>query len=66
MQISLEERRRIAEAVRAACIAAAQQSYEQAAASGLCGEGAFEAAVGAIRMVDLNKIIDTMNTHAPR
>ena len=40
---------RIAEAVRAACVAAAQTSYEQAAIDGLCDEGAWEAAFDAVR-----------------
>ena len=43
----------IAEAVRAACIEAAVNGYENAAMSGLCAEGAFEAAVSAMRMLDL-------------
>lgn len=43
----------LAEAVRAACIQAAIDGYENASMSGLCAEGAFEAAIGAIRMLDL-------------
>ncbi len=54
-----------AQAVRAACIEAAIAGYERAAIagyeraaiSGLCREGAFEAAISAIRMVDLDKLI---------
>jgi hypothetical protein len=48
-----EERLRIARFVRDACIAAAKQGYESAAMSGLCEEGALEAALSAIHMVDL-------------
>jgi hypothetical protein len=48
---------RIAEAVRRVCIQAAKQGYGEAAASGLCAEGAFEAAVGAMQMLDLNQVI---------
>jgi hypothetical protein len=53
----VESERRVAEAVRRVCIQAAKQGYAQAAASGLCDEGAFEAAIGAMQMLDLNQII---------
>ena len=49
--------RRLAEAVKQACIRVAQEGYAQAAASGLCDEGAFEAAVGAIQMLDVNQVV---------
>jgi len=45
-----------AEQVRAACIEAALSGYERAAMSGLCGEGALEAAVSAMRMLDLTTL----------
>ncbi len=51
------ERMRIAEAVRAACVQAAQQGYERAAADGLCDEGAWEVALDAIRAVDVDQIL---------
>ena len=41
----------VGEAVRRACIDAALAAYEDASASGLCAEGAFEAAISAIRSV---------------
>jgi len=53
-----QEELRAAEAVREACIRAALDGYEQAAMSGLCAEGAWEAAIGAIRMVDLRSVLD--------
>lgn len=49
--------RQLAETVKQACICAAQEGYAQAAASGLCDEGAFEAAVGAIQMLDVNRVV---------
>ena len=52
--LSADERRRLAEAVREACIRALQQGYENAATSGLCEEGALEAAISAIRLMDLD------------
>lgn len=45
---------RMAEIVRQACIDAAIQGYERARISGLCNEGAWEAAVSAVRMLDLH------------
>ena len=48
---------RIAEAVRSACVQAAQQGYERAAADGLCDEGALEVALDAIRSLDLENVL---------
>jgi formiminotetrahydrofolate cyclodeaminase len=42
--------RRLTEAVRKACVDAAIDGYERASISGLCHEGAWEAAVSAIRV----------------
>ena len=47
----------LADAVRAACIQAALDGYEQAQIAGLCQEGAWECAVDAMRMVDLKAIL---------
>jgi hypothetical protein len=52
-----DERRRLAEAVRSACIRAALDGYEQAGVDGLCHEGAWEVAVDAIRRLDLAAIL---------
>ena len=52
-----DDRRRIALAVREACVRAAQEGFEQAAISGLCGEGALEAALGAVRMLDVDAVL---------
>lgn len=49
--------RRIAEAVRAASVQAALAAYEQAAISGLCHEGAWECAIGAIRALNVEEIV---------
>jgi hypothetical protein len=47
----------IAEAIRTACLQAAQQGYQRAAADGLCDEGALEVALDAIRSLDLKQIL---------
>ncbi len=48
--------RRLAEAVRAACLAAAREAYKDAGLAGLCAEGRWEAAVGAIARLDVDAI----------
>lgn len=47
----------LARAVRGACIAAALDGYERAQVAGLCQEGAWEAAVDAMRMLDLSPLL---------
>jgi len=49
---------RMAEAIRTACIAAALESYEDASMRGLCHEGAWECAIGAIRSLDVKRILE--------
>ncbi len=48
-----ERDRRLAEAVRAACLAAAREAYEDAGLRGLCPEGRWEAALGAVAGLEL-------------
>ncbi len=55
--IDLNRVRLIAETIRAACLQAAQQGYERAAADGLCDEGALEVALDAIRSLDLDLVL---------
>lgn len=57
MDTAGDERLRLARAVRDACIRAAKEGYEQAAISGLCEDGALEAALSAIHMVDLDAVV---------
>ena len=47
----------LAEALRAACVQAAVAAYEDAGVRGLCEEGRWEAAVGALQSIDLRKLI---------
>jgi len=46
----------LATTVQKACIDAALEGYENAALSGLCQEGAIEAAISAIQMLDLDAL----------
>ncbi len=48
-----------AERIRSAMIDAAIRAYEDAGMSGLCLEGRWEAAVSAMRLFDLEPILET-------
>jgi hypothetical protein len=48
-----------AERVREACIEAALTGYEDAAIAGLCGEGALEMAISAIRRLEMAEVLDS-------
>ena len=52
-----DEARRIAEAVREACLQAALDAYEEAGFSGLCADGRWECAVDALRRLDLGLVL---------
>jgi hypothetical protein len=47
---------RVAEQVRHALLRAALSAYEDAAVRGLCCEGAWETAIGAMRALDLSHL----------
>lgn len=46
-----------AEIIRQACIVAAKEGFMDASISGLCVDGAIEAAISAIQNMDLSKVI---------
>jgi hypothetical protein len=48
----------LAEAVRQACLYVALASYQDALMNGLCHEGAWECALGAMRTLDVSAIIE--------
>lgn len=56
---------RLAEAVRRACLAAAEQASEDAGISGLCWEGRFEAALDAIRSLPLEGLCGEAESGGP-
>ena len=55
-----ELNRRLAEAVREACLKVARDAYENAGVSGLCEEGRWECAVDAMRSLDIGAVIATL------
>ncbi len=58
--LPVAQRLQIAEAVRSACIQAALDGYEDAAMNGLCHEGAWEAAIEAVRGLDLSSALQAV------
>lgn len=48
----------VADAVRTACVNAMLAAYEDAGVRGLCAEGRWEAAVAAVRDIDLEPVIE--------
>lgn len=54
---------KLAEAVRAACVMAALEAHEDAGVRGLCAEGRWECAVGAIGALDVARITEKFVEH---
>ena len=52
-----QDARRLAEAVRAACVAVAEQAYEEGGVRGLCAEGRWELAVDAMKGLELRSVV---------
>lgn len=53
-----KEQLHFAQKIKEACIKAAREGFQDASISGLCSEGAMEAAVSAIQNLDIQKILD--------
>ncbi|MGD8748087.1 MAG: acetyltransferase [Balneolaceae bacterium] len=47
----------LSEKIRNSCIQAAREGFREASMSGLCSEGAMEAAIGAIQSINLDEIV---------
>ncbi|HEU4580389.1 MAG TPA: hypothetical protein VFS67_19165 [Polyangiaceae bacterium] len=54
--LEIASRQQLAEQVRAALLEHAQAAYADAGVRGLCAQGAWEAALGALRSLDLGPI----------
>jgi len=57
MQSNLSKQLHNAQIVKNACIQAALEGYERAAIKGLCHEGAWEAAISAMKMLELEMVL---------
>ncbi|SMO66448.1 acetyltransferase [Gracilimonas mengyeensis] len=55
---STSEQLVLAEQIRNACIKVAREGFMDASMSGLCTEGAMEAAISAMQSLDIEKIIE--------
>lgn len=53
----MSNKQRLAEAVRAACIKAALEAYEEGGVLGLCAEGRWEYAISAMRQLDVAAVL---------
>lgn len=51
---------RLAEGIRSVCLQAAIAAYEDAGLQGLCEQGRWEAAVGAVRSLDLRAVVQQL------
>lgn len=60
-----EKDERLAERVRQALVREAAAAWEEASIAGLCGEGAWEAAVGRMRGLDLASLVEEGPAAAP-
>lgn len=56
-QASTNDCLHLSETIRKACIDAALEAYEHAGMSGLCHEGRWECAIGAIKQLDVRSIL---------
>ena len=52
---------KVAEQIREALVRAALMAYEDASIRGLCCEGAWEVAVGAMRDLDLSRVMASVS-----
>jgi hypothetical protein len=52
-----DQERRLAESIRDACVAAAREAYEDAGIRALCPDGRWEAALGAMKAIDLEEVL---------
>jgi len=55
----------VAETVRAACLNVARLAYEDAGIRGLCADGRWEAALTAIRRLDLSVVVLDLGAGLP-
>jgi len=55
----MSNEQRLAEAVRAACIKAALEAYEDGGILGLCAEGRWEYAISAMQQLDVATVLRT-------
>jgi hypothetical protein len=55
-------KKEVAQKVQNACIQAAREGFQEASMSGLCTEGAAEAAISAIQKLDLEDLLENITS----
>lgn len=60
------DRRRLALAIRDGCRKALSAAHEEALAAGLCGDGAWEAALGALSRLSADELLALADPPPPR
>jgi hypothetical protein len=58
--MSEQEKMELAERIRKECIKAAREGFRDASMSGLCREGAMEAAISAMQNLNLDKLLNAI------
>lgn len=58
MDNDLKDKLKLAEIIREACLQSAREGFQEASISGLCREGAIEAATSAIQKLNLETVIN--------
>lgn len=58
--LNQQKKMRIAEAMKAACLKAALEAYEDAKIRGLCEEGAWDVAIDALKSVDVKEVLKSL------
>lgn len=57
----MSDKQQFAEAIRAACIKAALEAYEEGGVLGLCAEGRWEYAISTLQQLDLAVVLDALS-----
>ncbi|MFD2533003.1 hypothetical protein [Gracilimonas halophila] len=60
LKMVIMDDKELAEHIRKACIKAAREGFLDASMSGLCTEGAMEAAISAMQSLDIEQLIEIM------
>ncbi|MDG4595028.1 MAG: acetyltransferase [Candidatus Contendobacter sp.] len=61
----MPDERQLAEDVRAACVKAALEAYEEGGVLGLCAEGRWEYAISTLRQLDVAAVVTTWARRNP-
>jgi hypothetical protein len=66
MSTANQDHYQLAEKIRQACLQTALTAYEDARMDGLCHQGAWESAMGALQQMDIVEIVNRLQGSQPR